>query len=1015
MGTRLRWLTRHGSSNPGFDDPIISGARRWTAFSAALVIAMIAIAAASAAAIAAEGVTYVPPDSEAPTNEAWTPCAPATKGHAECELIVAPPKAAEVPGYEYEGSAPGGGVSAAELRSAYKLPEHGGAGNIVAIVNGEGDPNAQADLEEYRKSSDLSECTETNGCFEQLNEKGEPHKPTSTGWSGEISLDLDMVSAACPECHIVLLEAAGEERGLLEADETAVKKIGAVAVSNSWNLGFEANNPANATYCESKGKPYCVSEKEEEEDDLFLDHPGTPILFAGGDYGYAVRYPAVSQYVISVGGTALQKESNSRGWAEEVWFNSKYGVNKKGRGTGSGCSVYEPKPKFEEEYSSDKPCTKNIEEDVAADAAPETGVAVYDSYDGGWAVFGGTSASSPFVAGVEGLSSSYARSLGAETMWLDGAAKELFDVTVGHNGTCTPPTEDEYWCTAGIGYDGPTGNGTPDGEFNVPKHPTVTSVSPNEGPEAGGTSVTITGTNFSGATAVKFGATEAAKYEASSETSIVATAPSHVAGAVEVTVTTPYGTSGKTSADEYAYRSKPTVTNVQPDAGPASGGTTVMISGAGLGGATEVKFGETIAASYMVISETWISAVSPAGSGTVDVTVAGAGGTSATGSADDFTYHSTGIALGWGDNSVGELGDGTTGGPEKCGSEACSRIPVAVSGPLSEVTQISAGEDHGLALLSGGTVKAWGGNAEGELGNGTTTSSDTPVAVSGLTEATAVAAGYEFSLALQKNGTVKAWGYNADGQLGDGKTKKSDTPVSVSGLSEVVAIAAGENHSLALLKNGTVMAWGDNAEGQLGDGKTKKSDTPVAVSGLSEVVAISAGGEDSLAVLKNGTVRAWGYNDDGQLGNGTTTSSDTPVAVSDLSEVVSVAAGNAHALALLKSGEVQSWGANQSGQLGDGSCCERSDTPIAVSGLTEATAIAAGYHSLAMLRSGAVEDWGRNSSGQLGDNTNTGPETCDDEESERSCSKTPVAVLGVSEAVSIAGGVNYVLAIGTIP
>lgn len=1013
MGTRLSWLTRHRSSGIVSGGPTVSGPRCWVACWGALAIALIAATVMTATATAAEGVRYVPPGSETPATEAWTPCAPATRGHAECELIVAPPRAAEVPGYEDEGSGPDGGFSAGELRSAYKLPEHGGAGNIVAVVDLEGDPNAEADLNEYRREFGLSECTEGSGCFKQLNEKGEPHKPTSAGWNNEISLDLDMVSAACPECHIALVEAAGTDHDLLEADETAVDEVGAVAVSNSWNFGFELNNPANKTACEVDKQP-CVSQKEEEEDDPAFDHPGTPILFAGGDYGYAVRYPAISQYVISVGGTALKKKSSSRGWAEEVWSSKKYGDDQKGRGTGSGCSVYEPKPKFESEYSFDNPCAKNMEEDVAADGSPETGVAVYDSYEGGWKVDGGTSASSPFVAGIEGLSSSSARSLGAETMWLAGAANELFDVTVGNNGTCTPPAEDEYWCTAEVGYDGPTGNGTPDGAFNV-EGPTVTKLEPDEGPEAGGTTVTITGTHFDRATEVKFGTTEATKYEVISETSIVAAAPAHAAGAVEVTVTTPGGVSEETSADEYTYRVQPAVANVQPDAGPASGGTTVMISGTGLAGVKEVKFGETGAASYTVISETLISAVSPAGSGTVNVRVVATGGTSATGPADDFTYHSDGIPLGWGYNSVGELGDGTTSGPETCGLEACSRIPVAVDGPVGEVTQVSAGEEHGLTVLSDGAVKAWGDNADGELGNGTTKNSDTPVAVSGLTEATSVAAGYNFSLTLLKSGTVEAWGYNADGQLGDGKTTKSDTPVAVSDLSEVVAVAAGENHSLALLKNGTVMAWGDNAEGQLGNGTTKKSEKPVKVSDLSGVVAISAGGEYSLAVLRNGTVEAWGYNDDGQLGNGTTTSSDTPVAVSGLSEVVSVAAGSAHALALLKSGEVKSWGANQSGQLGDGGCCEKSDTPVAVSDLTEATAIAAGYHSLALLRNGTIEDWGKNSLGQLGDDTSTGPETCDYEGSERSCSETPVPVLEVSEAISIAGGVNYALAVGTIP
>jgi alpha-tubulin suppressor-like RCC1 family protein len=538
--------------------------------------------------------------------------------------------------------------------------------------------------------------------------------------------------------------------------------------------------------------------------------------------------------------------------------------------------------------------------------------------------------------------------------------------------------------------------------------PTVTKVVPSEGPEAGGTSVTITGTNFTGATSVKFGTVAATTFKVESPTSIVATSPAHAAGTVDVTVTTPQGTSPINSGDHFTYRVKPAVSNVQPNAGVLSGGTTVMVSGSGFTGATKVSFGASSAASFTVISDTWISAVSPAGSGAVDVTVTTAGGSSAVVSGDKFTYRSGGIALGWGDNSAGELGDGTSTGPELCGVEPCSTLPVGVSGPLSEARAVSAGQDHSLALLKTGSVDAWGYNGAGELGNGTTTSSNVPVTVSGITTATAVSAGNEFSLALLKNGTVDAWGYNASGQLGNGTTTNSSTPVAVSGITEATAISAGENHGLALLKNGKVMAWGNNASGQLGNGTTTNSSVPVTVSGITEAVAVSAGGEYSLAVLKNGTVMSWGANGAGELGNGTTTNSSVPVKVSSLTEVVSVSAGSAHAGALLKTGSVMSWGANQSGQLGNGTCCTQSTVPVKVSSMTEATAIADGFHSLAMLRSGTIQDWGRNSDGQLGVGNYTGPETCET----RSCSKIPVTVSGLSGATSVDGGVNYALAVG---
>jgi alpha-tubulin suppressor-like RCC1 family protein len=325
----------------------------------------------------------------------------------------------------------------------------------------------------------------------------------------------------------------------------------------------------------------------------------------------------------------------------------------------------------------------------------------------------------------------------------------------------------------------------------------------------------------------------------------------------------------------------------------------------------------------------------------------------------------------WGENEEGQVGDGTTKNID---------VPVPVTG-LNEATAVAGEGQDSIALLGAGTVVAWGDNNQGQLGDGTTTGprmcrgfngsfcSTTPVPVSGLSGVTAIAGGGNQSLALLSNGTVMAWGENKAGQLGDGTTNGSDVPVPVSGLSGVVAIAAGFSHSLALLGNGTVMAWGANSEGQLGDGTTSGSDVPVPVSGLSGVAAIAASGSHSLALLKNGTVMAWGENGRGQLGNGTTGSSDVPVAVSGLSGVTAIAGGYEHSLAVLKNGTVMAWGANYGGQLGDGNE-ENSDVPVAVSGLTEATAVAAGKaHSLALLKNGTVAAWGRYF---LGNGTETG-------------------------------------------
>jgi alpha-tubulin suppressor-like RCC1 family protein len=381
------------------------------------------------------------------------------------------------------------------------------------------------------------------------------------------------------------------------------------------------------------------------------------------------------------------------------------------------------------------------------------------------------------------------------------------------------------------------------------------------------------------------------------------------------------------------------------------------------------------------------------------------------------------VATSWGNNQQGQLGDGTHEGPEKCfEGRACSTAPVLVSGS-SGASAVDGGLDYGLALLGSGTALGWGENEFGQLGNGTTKNSDVAVAVSGLSGATAVSAGSTHSLALLGNGSVMAWGANSHGQLGNGSTESSDVPVAVSGLSGVTAISAGGGFSLALLSNGTVDAWGNNANGQLGNGTTESSDVPVAVSGLSGVTAISAGEGHALALLSNGTVMAWGIGFNGQLGNGGTEDSDVPVKVSGLSGVSAVAAGGFHSLALLGNGTVKAWGDNASGQLGDGTSsgpeqcgtipfsCSR--TPVAVSGLSGVTAIAGGGdHSLALLGRGLVLSWGSNSLGQLGVGTSTGPEPC----GTKSCSTKPVPVMQSFALIrGISAGADYSLAVGPPP
>jgi len=340
-----------------------------------------------------------------------------------------------------------------------------------------------------------------------------------------------------------------------------------------------------------------------------------------------------------------------------------------------------------------------------------------------------------------------------------------------------------------------------------------------------------------------------------------------------------------------------------------------------------------------------------------------------------------GVPTGFGKNSTGQLGDGTT---------ISRRTPAAVSG-LSGVTAVAGGVYHSAALKSDGTVWAWGANGLGELGDGTKTASYTPVQAVGLTNVKAVDVGRYHTMALKTDGTVWAWGrYSGE----------SDhiAPYQMPGLTDITSISAGFEFKLALKSDGTVWGWGSNSEGQIGDGTKSLRRIPVQSPYLSNIIALSAGTQHSLALKSDGTVWGWGRNVSGVLGASYPDGSVTPVQISGLSGIKAISTSQLHSLALKTDGTVYSWGLNHLGQLGDGTTTDRS-TPAQVPGLSGVMAISVGEdHSLALKSDGTLWAWGSNVQGALGVPVND-------------VEKSPVQVPGIRGVVAIEAGHDHTLAV----
>ena len=346
-------------------------------------------------------------------------------GHASCDAMALVTSSGLSP---QDSAPPATALTPADLQNAYNIAGDSSGGTTVAIVDAYGYTNIDRDLGVFRSEFGLPDCSEANGCLTVMDQNGGTNLPaTDIGWDGEQALDVDTVSAACPDCHILVVEAdSASFADLGQAVITAAQQPGVVAISNSYGGGDAADSTYGAYY----------------------DHPGIAVTASTGDNGYqGASYPASSSYVTAVGGTSLSADGSSRGWSESAWS-----------GAGSGCSTQNAA--LPGAAGFDTGCAMRAMADVSAAADPNNGgMAVYypvDDQNSTWGQIGGTSESSPIIASVYALSGDTSGEAN-EIPYANAGA--LNDVTSGSNGTCSPA----QWCEAGSGWDGPTGLGTPNG------------------------------------------------------------------------------------------------------------------------------------------------------------------------------------------------------------------------------------------------------------------------------------------------------------------------------------------------------------------------------------------------------------------------------------------------------------------------------------------------------------------------------------------------------------------------
>jgi len=821
-----------------------------------------------------------------------------------------------------------GAYSPTYLRSAYNVTKlsatsNAGAGRVVAVVDAFDNPNLFSDLNYYRAYFGMSPCvagvvsTSNLGCvFQKVNESGQgaPLPAVNKSWGIEAAIDVEMVSALCANCQILVVDASTSAMSDLGASVNTAVRLGATVVSNSYG---SAEYPSEVTDSQS-----------------YFDHPGVAVVAAAGDSGYGVQFPAASPSVVSVGGTTLTQSSD---------FGLRSGIETTWSGTGSGCSLYEPKPAWQH----DTLCAHRTLNDVAAVANPKTGVWAYDASTGpAMFIAGGTSVSAAVVSSLYALSTSSWPVGLSPAQALYRHASLLYHVGAGANAACGT-----YLCDASASqglYNGPTGVGT----FGGSPSALAALSAPTDSTAPLITSV-VTG---SAGVTLNWSAPSASNGEPVGYDVWVSSARASATKANTVPVTnTNFVATGLISGRSYSFAVDalyPSSVSPMSEAVVATPLASTMRSGA--------PTGVIALAGNRSVTVGWMPPV--AAVGVTSYLVHDAHGHSCAVMVSDSSVDSctvTGLTNGKAVRfRVVARGSSGPGVASQLSSAATPAPPLGVR-------QLAVGLNYACAVLKIGAVECWGANASGQLGNGTFSTVSGPARVVGLSNAVNVAVGALDSCAVTRSGEVRCWGDNAKGQLGNGHNVDLAIPTLVRGVSNATQVSVGLNYSCAVTSSGAVECWGANASGQLGNGSTVDATSPVAVIGLSNAIVVQASFNHTCALLKGGQVSCWGSNAQGQLGNSSASVEATPQAVAGETSVTQVSMGYGNTCVLRGDSTVWCWGYNGEGELGQ-TTPPSSLTALRVTGLPAIAELStSAYGSCAVDQRGVVWCWGYQSASEL--------------------------------------------------